>query len=168
MATGQLRSPRRLERADDRSAFSSGAPELDEWFRQYAWQNQRANNAVTYVATLDDLVVGYYAICAAGIGKDRVPPDFAKARPGDIPCVLLARLAVDQRAQGRGLGRHLFRDAVGRAVGASHAIGAACLLIHARDETARSFYVSQADVLASPVDPLHLVLPIKAAREYIG
>lgn len=168
MATGRLHAPRKLEKVDVRSAFFSGAAELDDWFREYAWQNLRANNAVTYVATLDDLVVGYYALCSAGVSKQHAPTEFAKARPADIPCVLLARLAVDQRAQGRGLGRHLFRDAVGRAVQASEAIGAACLLIHSRDDAARDFYASQADTLASPVNPLHLVLPIKSAWRYIS
>ncbi len=168
MVAGQLHAPRKLEKADDRSAFSSGAAELDDWFQKYAWQNLRANNAITYVAMLDDSVVGYYAICAAGVSKEHVPAQFAKARPSDIPCILLARLAIDVRAQGRGLGRHLFRDAIGRAVQSSEAIGAACLLIHARDEAARGFYTSQADLLPSPVDPLHLVLPMKSARRYIA
>lgn len=104
MTTGHLHAPRKLAKADDRSAFSSGAAELDRWLREFAWQNLRANNAITYVVTVDDLVVGYYALCSAGVSRDHVPADFAKARPTSIPCVLLARLAVDRRAQGRGLG----------------------------------------------------------------
>ena len=168
MTTGHLHAPRKLEKADDRSAFSSGAAELDRWLREFAWQNLRAKNAITYVSTLDGLVVGYYALCSAGVSREHVPADFAKARPTSIPCVLLARLAVDRRAQGRGLGRALFRDAVSRAVQASEAIAAACLLIHARDEAARDFYISQADVLESPIEPLHLVLPIRSARRYIN
>lgn len=159
---GELQAPRRLERGDDRSAFSSGARELDEWLQRYAWQNQQANNAVTYVTTLDGRVVGYYAICAAGVGKDHLPP--GKRRPTDVPCLLLARLAVDQRIQGRRVGRHLFRNAIGRASQAADSIGAACLLIHARDEQAKAFYLRQVDLLQSPVDALHLVLPMKAIR----
>lgn len=160
MTSGILRAPRTMERADSKSAFRSGAAELDEWFARYAWQNQRANNAVTYVATLDDRTVGYYAVAAAGISRDAVDFSFGKGRPHDIPCILLARLAVDSRAQGRGLGAALYRDAIQRSISASDALGAAALLIHCRDESAREFYLAHADLLESPVDPLHLVLPL--------
>lgn len=161
MTDGHLHGPRKLERSDDRKTFASGATELDEWFAKYAWQNQRAKNAVVYVATLDDLVVGYYAICSGGISADQAPDGFAKGRPTNIPIVLLARLAVDRRAQDRGLGGQLFRDAITRSVAASDAIGAAALVIHARDENARDFYLKHADLLDSPVDPMHLILPLR-------
>lgn len=166
MAQQTLHSPRRLEKGDDRSKFCSGALELDEWFQKYSYQNLKANNAVTYVTCLDDgTVVGYYALCSAGVSRDHVPERFAKGRPKDIPCILLARLAIDERFQGRRIGRHLFRDAISRSISASQAIGAACLLIHARDEAARSFYLKQADLLESPVEPLHLILPMKSALQ---
>ena len=46
-----LDAPRRLARHDKRSDFTCGNDELDTWFHRYAWQNQRANNAVTYVSS---------------------------------------------------------------------------------------------------------------------
>lgn len=164
MAGGILQPPRKLEKHDDRSFFDSGAVELDEWLQKYAWQNLTANNAITYVTTLNDTVVGFYAICASGISQAHAPKEFRKHRPRDIPCVLLARLAVDRRMQGKRIGRQLLRDAIARAITASESIGAACLLIHARDETARDFYLRNVDLLESPVDPLHLILPTKTAR----
>lgn len=163
-----LHQPRRLEKGDDRSSFSSGAAELDQWFQKFARENQRANNAVSYVVAHEDTVLGYHAIAAAGISTYDVPPSFGKQRPHDIPCIFLARLAVDERFQGRRLGVALFRDAIERAVLASDTIGAACLLIHARDQSARAFYLTHADLLESPVDPLHLVLPMKAAKNFLN
>lgn len=74
---------------------------------------------------------------------------------------------MDHLAQVRGLGAALFVDAVRRSIAASEAIDAACLLIHCRDEAARAFYLRHADLLESPVDPLHLVLPMRAARSVI-
>lgn len=165
---GVLGEPRRLEKADDRSAFSSGAAELDTWFQRFAWENQRANNAVTYVTLLDTCIVGYYSLAAAGISRDDVPSDFAKNRPSDIPCILLARLAVHQRGQGRGVGSALLLDAIRRAISASDALGAAALLIHCRDQPARQFYLHHADFLQSPVDEFHLMLPIKRAKQVIN
>ncbi len=164
MRQGHLDTPRRLERSDHRAGFESGAEELDDWFRRYAWQNQRANNAVAYVAMVDEVVAGYYALCSGAVEREHAPEQFGKGRPDPIPIVLLARLAVDQRAQGRGLGAALFRDAISRALTASEGIGAAALVIHARDDAARDFYQRLADVVPSPVDPFHLVLPTKVAR----
>jgi len=168
MTAGTLHPPRRLEKADDRSTFHSGAAELDDWFRRFSWENQRANNAVTYVITLDDLVVGYHSIAAAGVSKEAVPAEFGARRPTDIPCILLARLAVDRRAQGKGVGMALLRDAIERSVAASEALGAACLLIHCRDAAARNFYLHHVDLLESPVEPMHLMLPIKAAKVHLS
>lgn len=165
MPSATLLAPRKLEKGDDRSSFSSGVEELDEWFQRFAWESQAANNAITYVAALDTAaVVGFYALCSAGLSQEHAPVKFARGRPNDIPAVLLARLAVDQRFQGRRIGRHLLRDAIARAVTASESIGAACLVIHSRDDAARAFYLANADFQESPVNRLHLVLPMKVAR----
>lgn len=158
-----LQPPRKLEKSDDRSGFSSGAAELDDWFQRFAWQNQRATNAVTYVLGHQDRILGYYAIASGGIDHDDVPETFAKRRPNPIPIIILARLAVDESVQSRGLGRVLFRDAIERAVVVSEHMGTAALVIHARDEQARQFYLRHAELLESPIDPLHLVLPIAIA-----
>ncbi|KXO98188.1 GNAT family N-acetyltransferase [Tsukamurella pseudospumae] len=161
--SGVLRAPRRLTKSDDRSSFTSGAEELDDWFRRFAWQNQQAKNSVVYVAAVDDIVVGYYAICAAAIGHDDAPEGFTRRRPNPIPVVLLARLAVDRRAQGRGVGAGMVRDAVARALSVSTGLGAAALIIHCRDDAAREFDLRHIDLLESPIDPLHLILPLRAA-----
>lgn len=157
-----LEAPRRLEKQDDRACFESGADELDGWFAKYAWENQRANNAVTYVSMLEERVVGYYAIAAAGVSHAGAGEEFSRRRPDPIPCVLLARLAVDRRAQGKGVGAALFRDALERALSVSQGMGAACLLIHCRDESARAFYLRHVDAIRSPIDELQLVVPMKA------
>lgn len=162
MTDGVFEVPRRLARADDRSEFTSGAEELDQWLRRYAWQNQRANNAVTYVTVRDGVVMGYYAIAVAAYAKDHAPERLQTGRPREIPCILLARLAVDQHAAGLGVGAALLRDALLRSYRASQSVGAAALLVHCRDEVARDFYLHQADFLTSPVEPLHLMLPMKA------
>lgn len=162
MSNGILEAPRRLTHDDDRLAFDSGAPELDSWLKQYAWQNQRANNAVTYVTVRDGVVLGYYAIAMGAYASDDLPAELGpKSRPRQTPCVLLGRLAVDRTAQGMGVGAALLRHAIEAAYGASRGVGAAALLIHCRDATARDFYLANGDFLASPVDPMHLLLSMK-------
>jgi GNAT superfamily N-acetyltransferase len=163
-----LNAPRKLLRSDDRTQFRSGAAELDEWLTKYAWQNQEANNATTYVITAGDRVVGYYAIAMAAVAKSDVPELIAKRRPSQIPCILLARLAIDESYANQGLGWELLRDALLRSVLLSESIGAAAVLVHCRDENARDFYLHNGDFVSSPVDELHLMAPTKALARYVG
>ena len=163
----EFTAPRKLERSDVRAGFDSGAEELDEWLEKYAWQNQQANNAITYVITDGDRVVGYYAITMAAVAIHEAPPALQKGRPSRIPCILLARLAVDQSCRGEGLGWELLRDALLRARQLSSSIGAAAVLVHCRDEKARDFYLRNGDFLQSPVEELHLMVPIKALTRYV-
>lgn len=163
----EFTAPRKLARGDDRRSFDSGADELDEWLQKYAWQNQQANNATTYVITDGQRVVGYYAIAMAAVTRGGAPTDLQKGRPSQIPCILLARLAVDRSAQGQGLGWELLRDALLRSVQLSGAISATAVLIHCRNEDAKSFYLRHGDFLQSPVDDLHLFVPTKALQRHV-
>lgn len=163
----EFTAPRKLERADLRKGFNSGATELDEWLEKYAWQNQQANNATTHVITDGERVVGYYAITMAAVARDGAPADLQRGRPAQIPCILLARLAVDLGVQGEGLGWELLRDALLRAVQLSESIGAAAVLVHCRDEAAKEFYLRNGDFLQSPVEELHLMVPIKVLQRYV-
>ncbi|CAJ1501343.1 GNAT family N-acetyltransferase [[Mycobacterium] burgundiense] len=160
--------PEKLTKAHDRKDFESGAVELDEWLEKYSWQIQRAGNATTYVSTDAGRVVGYYAITVAGYARSAAPDVIAKKAPDAVPCFLLARLAVDRRWQGLGLGWGLLRDAMQRVLMLSQSVAAPALLVHARDDSAREFYLHHAEFLPSPVDPLHLFLPMKAIAAVIA
>ena len=99
VSIGFLGTPRHLIRQDITAGFHSGATELDDWFQRYAWQNQKANNAVVYVTAQDDVILGSYAITTAAYSRTDAPEGLNhRSRPEEIPCVLLARIAVDERA----------------------------------------------------------------------
>jgi len=83
--------------------------------------------------------------------------------PEPIPAILLARLAVDIRRQGKGLGRLLLRDAMIRSRQAAEIAGIRTLLVHAADEQARNFYV-KFGFQQSPTNPLHLMLLLEEIR----
>ncbi len=87
--------------------------------------------------------------------------------PDPIPAILLARLAVDRKTQGMGLGGSLLRDAILRTVQVSEQVGVKILLVHALHEEARTFY-ERFDFEPSPTDPLHLFLLMKDARAILG
>lgn len=160
-----LEPPAPLETTHITNDFTSGAGELDEWLRDYAWVNHRSGNARVFVATRANRVVGYYALATTGVEKAEAPDETTKGGvPKQIPCLLLARLAVDLSEQNRKVGKGLLVDAIRRAVRVSEDVGVRALLIHARDEQARSFYEHQGEFVQSPTDPLHLFLHLKHAR----
>lgn len=163
-----ISAPVPLEPSHETDEFESGAEELDEWLRQWALVNHRSGNARVFVATRGSRVVGYYALATGGVEKDEVPAKVKKGGvPEQVPCLLLARLAVDRSEQGTGMGRALLVDALRRAVRVSTEIGVRALLIHARDDTARAFYLRHAEFVPSPTDPLHLFLNMKHVRQLI-
>jgi predicted N-acetyltransferase YhbS len=106
-------------------------------------------------------VIGYFALRTATIA--RTSPRTASPRrnpPDSVPGVLLARMAVDERHAGRGLGSELLREAILAARTAGEKTGTVFLLVHALDGEARSFYLHH-DFELSPSDPLHLILRLK-------
>lgn len=150
--------------------FHSGESALDEWLKRHARAAQASGSARVYVATLDDgeTVVGYYALAAAQIAPedatDRALKGQPQARP--VPAILLARLAVDQSHQGAGLGRSLLQDVLLRCVEAAEAIGARVLLVHAKHDAAKAWYLRYG-FEESPTDPLHLVMLMKDVRAFL-
>jgi hypothetical protein len=75
-----------------------------------------------YVTTRADskAVVAYYSLVYAAIGQKRLPAKLVKGPDKyDIPGMLLPRLAVDHREQGRGLGKALLKDAILRTMQAA-------------------------------------------------
>lgn len=150
----------------DCSQFTSGAEDLDEWLKERALKSKQAGNAATFVATAGgSRVVAYYALAATAVTNDRdlVPGAVRRQAPRDIPCLLLARLAVDQEFQGRRLGSRLFQDALWRSTRVAEDVGFRALLVHARDDEAAASYSRMAPPFRpSPSDPMHLFLPLSS------
>jgi len=154
-------------RVDD---FECGEPALDEWLKRHALGAQASGSARVFVTTLDDgeTVVGYYALAAAQLAPDEATARALKGQPRarPIPAILLARLAVDREHQGAGLGRSLLQDVLLRCVDAADAIGARVLLVHAKHEAAKRWYMRY-DFEESPTDPLHLMMLMKDVRGFL-
>jgi GNAT superfamily N-acetyltransferase len=74
--------------------------------------------------------------------------------------MILTRLAVDTKHQGRGRGQALLKEALLRTVQAADITGIRALLVHAQDQKARRWYASW-DFEPSPTDPYHLFLLLK-------
>jgi predicted N-acetyltransferase YhbS len=150
--------------------FDCGQPNLDRWLQAYSGQSQRRVVARTYVvADQESRVVGYYTLVAAEVdhGAASPPVRAGVSRHFPIPVCLIARLAVDKRWQGRGLGRDLLRDAMRRALAASKQIGMRAVVVDAIDGDAAGFYRRHGFESAAD-DGLTLMLPIAAVRSRLA
>jgi predicted N-acetyltransferase YhbS len=85
------------------------------------------------------MIVGYYCLSASTVSHVVATGSVRRNMPDPVPMLLLGRLAVDRRWQGKGLGRGLLKDAVLRSVQVSDHIGIRGLLVHAISEDARRF-----------------------------
>jgi predicted N-acetyltransferase YhbS len=112
-------------------------------------------------------VVGYYALAIGqvepGDGTERLPKGQPMHRP--VPVLVLARLAVDQKHQERGVGRSLLQDALLRCPGVAESVGVRAVVAHAAEE-AGGFY-DRFGFEASPTNHLHRILLMKDLRRFL-
>ena len=119
---------RRLQEQDETASFDCGDEPLNNYLRRHAWNNQQKSAiGVTYVA-IDDAapgaVLGYFTLATASAPRNRFPQIFVRGLPPyDVPLILLARLAVDRRFSGRGLGTALLSHALRIALQVSEEVG---------------------------------------------
>lgn len=133
---------RPLANVDDRSGFSCGQPDLDRFFQHYAGQNQfTLRLAVTYVAVVEARIVGFATVAASSIERASVPSVRLRKRlPAyPLPVLRLARLGVDTRAQGLGIGSALLRHVLALAAEQRDRIGCVGVVTDAKPD-AVSFY----------------------------
>jgi GNAT superfamily N-acetyltransferase len=151
-----------LNSSHDHSAFDCGVPELNEWLRAYALQFEKSGSARVFVAVnRDNCVVAYYAIAAQSVLAHDAPDRMRKGMPRHpIPVLLIARLAVDQRCKGKGMGTGLLKNAVLRCLNASKEVGIRTVIVDAKNEAASRFY-QHFDFKAFPEDRNRLFLLMK-------
>ncbi len=157
----------KLRREHDLSAFDCANPSLNDWLRKFAWTNHQADSAKTYVALDEERVTGYYALTTGSVHKHESPQRIAKGLANHpIGVVLLARLAVDQSHQGRGLGKALPFGAMSRIEEAVDIVGVRAVLVHAIDDAAGRLYL-YFEFEEPPVGPYQLLLLFKEPRKAI-
>ena len=159
LQSGDLTSPAPLTAAHDLTDFDCGKSVLSDWLRSRAWKNEGRGGSRTYVVCDGNQVVGYYAIAAGAIARERAPSQLGRNMPDPLPVLLIARLAVDTRYQGKRIEAGLLKDALLRCLNASKEIGASAVLVHALDDDAVAFYL-QYRFKPFPAEPRTLYLPI--------
>ena len=137
----ELHPPEPLSQHHKLDTFSREEIVLDDWLKRRAFANQVSGATRTFVvADAEHTVLGYYAMAAGAVAHQSATRAIRHNMPDPVPVMVLARLAVDTRAQGKKLGAALLRDAVTRAVAVSQNAGVPALLVHALNDRARQFY----------------------------
>jgi GNAT superfamily N-acetyltransferase len=153
-----------LEKAvHNRAAFNCGVPELDNYLKTQATQDQKRNVSQPYVLTDEaGTIYGYYTLSSGSVNLEQLPETARKGLPHypQMPVILLGRLATDQRFQGQGIGASLLADALKRSYEVSQSIGALAVVIQAKNDQAASFYRKH-EFISSQTDPHVLMLPMK-------
>lgn len=160
----QLAAPQPLDAHHQLDQFACGEPSLDEWLKRRARANHLSGASRTFVVTdLDGRVFGYYAMAAGAVSHQMAISNVRRNMPDPIPVMVLARLAVDHRAQGIKLGAGLLQDAVNRAVAVAHNVGVRALLVHALNDFAKQFYAHYG-FQPSPLQPMTLMLRLSSSK----
>lgn len=160
----KLRPPEPLAQHHKLDAFLCGEPVLDDWLKRRAFANQVSGASRTFVvADTEHAVVGYYALAAGAVAHQTATRTVRQNMPDPIPVMVLARLAVDTRAQGAKLGASLLQDAVRRVLAVSQNAGVRALLVHALNDKARQFY-EHYGFQPSPAHPMTLMLCLAGKR----
>lgn len=104
-----------LNEHHNRKDFHCTTEALDRYIRTQAQQDIKRRISRIFVATEPDsptIIQGYYSLSALSIELNQLPESLARRLPKHpIPAALLGRLAVNQTAQGNGVGKMLVVDA---------------------------------------------------------
>lgn len=161
--TGWREEP--ISKKHDREAFDCGEEALNEFLRRYARKSHERGGAKTFLA-IDDAdadnkaILGFYSLSPASVDYDQTPEIVRRGLARhDVPGFRLARLAVDRRFQGKGLGGQLLLAAGRRCLLAAEEVGGVVLVIDAKNERAAGWYAGYGAVPLLDA-PLTLLLPL--------
>jgi GNAT superfamily N-acetyltransferase len=160
-----------ISKQHDRGAFDCGDPDLNLYLQKFARQNHESGGAKCFIAAPSDepaRILGFYTLSPASIEYSRTP---ALAKKGlaryDVPVFRLGRLAIDKRAQGRGLGGALLLRAADRCLRVAQDVGGVALIIDAKADRAARWYENYGALRMGDA-PLSLVLPLATAADALN
>ena len=163
-----------IRKKHDRESFDCGEEALNDFLRRYARRSHELGGSKTFLAVEDSenkTVLGYYSVCPASVDYARTPEVVSRGLARyDVPGFRLARLAVNRKAQGHGMGGQLLLAAGRRCLLASAEVGGVVLVIDAKNEWVAGWYASYGAIPLLDA-PLSLLLPlatIEAALKKAG
>lgn len=149
-----------LTASHDLADFDCGEPALNDWLKQRALKNE-SRFSRTYVVCDENTVVAYFCISAGAVERAGAPGKVRRNAPDTIPVSVIGRLAVSRAQAGRGLGADILADALRRIAVASQSIGIGAVVVQAKDDNAKRFYMACAEFIEYPTESRTLFLPIE-------
>jgi GNAT superfamily N-acetyltransferase len=102
------------------------------------------------------------------VERAAAPGKVRRNAPDSIPISIIGRLAVSRAYAGQGLGANLLADALRRIAIAAQSIGIGAVLVQAKDDGARRFYMACAEFLEYPAESRTLFLAIETVVAAFG
>jgi predicted GNAT family N-acyltransferase len=152
----------------NRVNFSSGVEALDLYLQKHASQDISRLVAAVFVLTPDgETIAGYYSLSVNVVNLADLPDEIARKLPRypSVPATLIGRLAVNMNFRGQGIGERLLLDAFRRVLASAREIASALVVVDAKDETARSFYIHH-NFIPLPNHPNRLFYPVRAIEKH--
>lgn len=163
-----------ISRLHNRESFDCGETALNDFLQRHARRSHEQGGAKTFVAVDEQdgkTILGFYSLSAASVDYARTPAVVKRGLARyDVPCFRLARLGVDRKFHGQGLGAHLLLKAGERCLRAAAEVGGIAILIDAKNEKVATWY-RRFGAIALDDAPLALLLPlstIEAALKAAG
>ncbi len=152
--------------------FRCGVHALDDYLHRHALRNQQAGLGATFLLERSDTddphlppILGFYTLSMAQVEPSTAQPYMPNPLPGyPAPVTLIGRLAVDERATGRGYGEKLLIDAFARVVAAAELVACIGVLVDAKNEQAATFYRRYQFEAVTGGWPQRMFLPISTIR----
>lgn len=156
----RLRQPEPLQAHHNLAQFECGKPPLDQWLRSHALANEGKSSRTFVLCDNGNTVLAYYTLATGSVARTEMPRRIRHDLPNPVPVMLLGRLAIDRRCQGRKFGAALLREAMLRTLRVSEQAGVRALVVHAIDDEAIAFYMRYGFQVFPP-ETRTLLLPVE-------
>ena len=146
--------------------FDCGNKSLNDYLTKYAHQNELKNLSRTYLFIDNNEVIGYITLCNAQMDFNELPDKIVNKIPKyPIPCVRIARLAVDKKHQQNGIGKQLLSFGFKKVLLISNSVGVKLIVVDAKPES-KTFY-EKYGFISLPKNNLTYFLPIETILQAV-
>ena len=160
---------RKLQIDDKKDHFDCGDMELNQFFKRYASQNQFKHYiGSTYVAAIDNIIVGYVTISASSIKIADYENLKEKLPNYPLPILRVSRLAVDKNYQNKGIGKKLLKLVLKLSIEQKNSFGCIGIIVDAKSDAVdfyKKYGFEMIDIITGHIDirpyPKTMFLSIK-------
>lgn len=149
------------------NCFNCGNNDLNRYFIKHAYENDKNNIGKTFVLIEDKTIIGFYTLSAASIEYNDLSLEYKNKLPKyPIPCMRLARFAIDIKYQNKNYGHYLIKDAFLKTVLISKNTGVLFLIVDSKPNS-KKFYL-KFGFKSLPLKDSTLILEIETIRNAIS